>query len=242
MWFSIGYSDKSGTNIVDNTFIQKNETTELIVKNMKNDNIRDLLNSFCPNHLSISWAANNPFSLPKFPHRTSSNRTHHLSKKSLAFSWPAFPIKKSMKAPIPPIATMGHRKFLSVSIERLSPVHRQSFLIVAHDNRSSTIIWHHVAMLRGAASLREAEASQPRECRGPTCQTITAPPYRDGILKMSTSRDDRWWCIRHMVRVTDRCPVLTLVSECDDRKFWCGKVAMRNLRGRRGYAAAFRSA
>ena len=29
-------------------------------------------------------------------------------------------------------------------------------------------------MLRGeAASLREAEASQPRDCREPTCQTIT---------------------------------------------------------------------
>ena len=56
-------------------------------------------------------------------------------------------------------------------------------------NRSSIMMWHHVAIrvreadrlspfygdrLRGeAVSLREAEASQPQDCREPTCQTIT---------------------------------------------------------------------
>jgi hypothetical protein len=48
-----------------------------------------------------------------------------------------------MKAPNPPIPTIGRRKSLSVSIGRLSPIHQQSFIIVSHRNRSSTIIWHH---------------------------------------------------------------------------------------------------
>jgi hypothetical protein len=65
---------------------------------------------------------------------------------------------------------------LSVSIEILLPVHRQNFIIVAHRNPSSTIIWHHIAMLGGeAASLREAETSQPRDYRESTSQTITTP-------------------------------------------------------------------
>jgi hypothetical protein len=41
-------------------------------------------------------------------------------------------------------------------------------------NRSSTMFSITIVMLRGeAASLREAEASQPRDCRERTCQTIT---------------------------------------------------------------------
>ena len=88
--------------------------------------------------------------------------------------------KKSIKAPNPPTATIGHRKFLRVSIESMLPIHRQRFLIVSHRNRSSTMIWQDRSpcvsarrtdcrrfygdKLRGeAVSLLEAEASQPRD-------------------------------------------------------------------------------
>jgi hypothetical protein len=61
------------------------------------------------------------------------------------------------------MAAIGHRKSLSVSIERLSPVHRQSLLILSHRNRSSTIIWHHVAMLRGEARSKIDRGSERPE-------------------------------------------------------------------------------
>jgi hypothetical protein len=42
-------------------------------------------------------------------------------------------------------------------------------------------------------------------------QVVSGFPFRG-------ARDDRWWCIGHMVKVPDRCPVLALLSRSDDRK------------------------
>lgn len=41
-------------------------------------------------------------------------------------------------------------------------------------------------------------------------QVLSDLPFRG-------ARDDRWWCIGHMVR-EDRCPTLTLLSRGDDRE------------------------
>ena len=81
---------------------------------------RRKLQRFFPNHFSIKRVANNPSSRPKLFQRTSSNRIHHLSRRSFAFCWPALPIKKSMKPPNPladpPATTMGHKTFVTISI------------------------------------------------------------------------------------------------------------------------------
>jgi|SRR6516225_1894903 hypothetical protein len=109
-----------------------------------------------------------------------------------------------MKAPNPPITITADAMFLTVSIESLLPVHQQSFSSSSHTitarQPSSGIT---VAMLvreadrlspfygdklRGeATSLREAEASQPRDYREPTCQTITIPRCHDEIPRTSIS-------------------------------------------------------
>jgi hypothetical protein len=43
-------------------------------------------------------------------------------------------------------------------------------------------------------------------------QVVSDLPFR-GV------RDDRWWCIGHMVSDTDCSPVVSLLSRDDDRKF-----------------------
>ena len=37
-------------------------------------------------------------------------------------------------------------------------------------------------------------------------------------LPFGGMRDDRWWCVGHVVRECDLRPVLTLLSRSDDRK------------------------
>jgi hypothetical protein len=55
-------------------------------------------------------------------------------------------------------------------------------------------------MLRGeAASLREAEPSQPRDCREPTCQTITTRRRHD--VTPRTSISGRYNCFSEVLRL-----------------------------------------
>jgi hypothetical protein len=52
----------------------------------------------------------------------------------------------------------------------------------------------------------------------PAPQTATGKWQVVSDLPFRGASDDRWWCVGHMMRVTDRHPVLTLVSRGDDRK------------------------
>jgi hypothetical protein len=52
----------------------------------------------------------------------------------------------------------------------------------------------------------------------PVRQTGTGKWRVVSDLPFRGARDDRWWCIGHMVSDTDGRPVLTLLSKGDDRR------------------------
>jgi hypothetical protein len=54
----------------------------------------------------------------------------------------------------------------------------------------------------------------------PVRQTATGKWQVVSDLPFRGPRDNRWWCIGHMVGVTDRQPALALLSRGDDRQLF----------------------